>query len=95
MSGTDSRTRVYHGSHHHARKVYHNRGTAGRYKQPGMLFNSFETNGLVHQYQFGVHFYAPNFKEVEGAYWFGSLRRVSPVRICMWFGLFFVIFFTI
>ena len=23
-------------------------------------------------------FYAPNFEEVEGAYWFGSVRAVSP-----------------
>ena len=23
-----------------------------------------------------LHFYAPNFEEVEGAYWFGSVRAV-------------------
>ena len=26
------------------------------------------------------NFYAPNFEEVEGAYWFESVRRVSRVR---------------
>ena len=24
-----------------------------------------------------INFYAPNFEEVEGAYWFGSVRAVS------------------
>ena len=27
-------------------------------------------------------FYAPNFEEVEGAYWFGSVRAVS-LSVCL------------
>ena len=38
--------------------------------------------------EINIHFYyAPNFKEVEGAYWFGSIRPVSPVReLCLALG---------
>ena len=37
-----------------------------------------ENRGIIHA------FYAPNFEEVEGAYWFGSVRPVqsSPVQWC-------------
>ena len=30
-----------------------------------------------HKRPTNLHFYAPNFEEVEGAYWFGSVRAVS------------------
>ena len=30
-----------------------------------------------------AYFYAPNFEEVEGAYWFGSVRAVQWVSACV------------
>ena len=32
---------------------------------------------LLSQADLSISFYAPNFKEVEGAYWFGSVRAVQ------------------
>ena len=31
----------------------------------------------THKYAEGMTIYAPNFEEVEGAYWFGSVRPVQ------------------
>ena len=56
------------------------------------LVNPYLPNGLVHPYHLDVcilkfrgasyTFYAPNFKEVEGAYWFGPVR-LWCVSLCI------------
>ena len=39
------------------------------------LFNEYPVVEIL----FGYNFYAPIFEEVEGAYWFGSVRLCSEV----------------
>ena len=56
------------------------------------LVNPYLPNGLVHPYHLDAcilkfrdalcTFYAPNFKEVEGAYWFGPVR-LWCVTLCI------------
>ena len=46
------------------------------------IFHTFKNLCILHGQVFvmGSNFYAPNFKELEGPYWFGSVRLSSPFQ---------------
>ena len=51
-----------------------------KWRKAGIKVYTNHINGHAHLSKISDnHFYAPNFEEVEGAYWFGSFRAVSAV----------------
>ena len=53
------------------------------YHPEGIDIRRLELFTTIQSYKMKCHnHYAPNFEEVEGAYWFGSVRAVS-LSVCL------------